>query len=414
MLAYHVPPAAPAHVSRIRHRASGAISHVVVVIQENRTIDNLFNGFCAGTNQCANTVTTDTYTNLPLKPLDLDALYGPGHSHEAFETDFANGTLKGFKGKQLSYVPSSELTSGYWKIFTVDGVLNDNIFAPNQGPSFPAHEYGIAGQAGGYDAGNEDIADNPGNSAPTYCGSGTMTESVSLQTTYPGQTMSTPLCRDHQTIFDTAVAQGYTWRYYAAWGKKHKNLWAPTQAIQHLYNSPYFVPNPSAILTDIANGTLANVAFVTPISSNSDHPKDMTNNTASQQWVASIVNAIGESPYWNNTVIIVYWDDFGGWFDHVPPVFAPDPFLASGQNPNEYGFRLPYGVVSAYANTGTVSHAGPCSASDSLNFIEGTFGLAPLGTEDVYNTGCTASMLNLSAAPHSFVPIVVSGSARRR
>ena len=217
----------------------------------------------------------------------------------------------------------------------------------------------------------KDIADNPGNSAPTYCGSGTMTESLSLHTTYPGQTMSTPLCRDHQTIFDTAVAQGFTWRYYAAWGKKHKNLWAPTQAIQHLYNSPYFVPNPSAILTDISNGTLANIAFVTPISSNSDHPKDMTSNTASQQWVASIVNAIGESPYWNNTVIIIYWDDFGGWFDHVPPVFATDPFLPSGQNPNEYGFRLPYGVVSAYANAGTVSHAGPCSASDSLNFIEG-------------------------------------------
>ena len=258
MLAYQVPPSVAAHAARpFRHRASSVISHVVVVIQENRTIDNLFNGFCAATNQCANTVTTDTYTHHSLQPLDLDAPYGAGHSHEAFETDYANGAMTGFKGKQLAYVPASELTSGYWTIFSVDGVISDNVFAPNQGPSFPAHQYGIAGQAGGYDPGNEDIADNPGNKAPTYCGSGTVVESVSMQTAYPGQTMTTPLCRDHQTTFDNAVAKGFTWRYYAAGGKKaNHNLWAPTQAIQHLYNSPYYVPDPSAILTDIGNGLL--------------------------------------------------------------------------------------------------------------------------------------------------------------
>ena len=63
-------------------------------------------------------------------------------------------------------------------------------------------------------------------------------------------------------------------------------------------------------------------------------------------WVAAIVNAIGNSPYWSNTAIIIVWDDWGGWYDHVPP----PPRLADGTKWGAgyvYGFRVPLIVVSA-------------------------------------------------------------------
>jgi phospholipase C len=345
MIAYHAPPA---HVAHARKPLPVQAQHIVVVIQENRSIDNLFNGFCVTTSQCAQTLNYDEYqpSDPPLQALDLTHA-GPSHTHEMFVSEYDNGHMDGFVGLPDSYVPA-QYTVAYRQMFTADGVLNDNIRAPNMGPSFPAHLYGIAGHAGGYDPGNEDIADNPGGN-PTYCGSGGTTEAVNLASNYPGVTSTVSVCEDHQTIFDLLPASD-TWKYYADWKDKSgdSQLWAPTQAIQHLYNSPHFDQTPSDILTDIANGALPTLAFVTPTPATSDHPGDMTNNFAGQQWVASIVNAIGESSYWNNTVIILYWDDWGGWYDHVKPIFAFDPFQneTNFRNPNEYGFRLSYGVVT--------------------------------------------------------------------
>ena len=132
-----------------------------MIIQENRSIDNLFNGFCVTTSQCANTLPYDPYqpSSPPLKPLDLPA-GGPSHSHEMFVSEYDGGKMDGFAGLPDSYTPLAD-TVAYQQMFTADGILNDNIHAPNMGPSFPAHLYGISGQAGGYDSGNaEDIADN--------------------------------------------------------------------------------------------------------------------------------------------------------------------------------------------------------------------------------------------------------------
>ena len=82
--------------------------------------------------------------------------------------------------------------------------------------------------------------------------------------------------------------------------------------------------------------------------------------------MASIVNAIGNSPYWSNTAIFITWDDWGGWYDHVPP--------HSIINSYEYGFRVPLIVVSPYAKPGYVSHVTHDFGS-ILKFIEQNFGL---------------------------------------
>ena len=89
-------------------------------------------------------------------------------------------------------------------------------------------------------------------------------------------------------------------------------------------------------------------------------------------WVASVVNAIGESPYWRSTAIFIMWDDWGGWFDPVAPVYEDYDGL---------GFRVPLIIVSPYAKKGYVTHVQYETAS-VLRFIEDNFGLGRLAASD--------------------------------
>jgi phospholipase C len=125
------------------------------------------------------------------------------------------------------------------------------------------------------------------------------------------------------------------------------------------------------VLKDIANKDLAQVSWVIPPGQDSDHAA--VNDGTGPSWVASIVNAIGNSDYWSNTAIIITWDDWGGWYDHVPPPAIYDQY--------EYGFRVPLIVVSPYARQRYVSHVTHDFGS-VLKFIEEAFGLPSLGYAD--------------------------------
>ena len=135
------------------------------------------------------------------------------------------------------------------------------------------------------------------------------------------------------------------------------------------------------ILTDIVNGQLQQVSWVIPNGTNSDHAGS-TATTGGPSWVASIVNAVGNSSYWADTAIVVTWDDWGGWYDHVPPpkVISDGTSWGSGY---VYGFRVPLIVISPYAKAGYISHVDHDFGS-ILNLIEKTFGLASLGYADAY------------------------------
>jgi phospholipase C len=93
------------------------------------------------------------------------------------------------------------------------------------------------------------------------------------------------------------------------------------------------------------------------------------------------VNAIGNSAYWSDTAIIITWDDWGGWYDHVPPKIVNDG--TSWGSGYAYGFRVPLIVVSPYAKAGYISHV-PHDFGSILNLIEKTFGLPSLGYADAY------------------------------
>ncbi|HYL28014.1 MAG TPA: alkaline phosphatase family protein, partial [Candidatus Nitrosotalea sp.] len=155
------------------------------------------------------------------------------------------------------------------------------------------------------------------------------------------------------------------------------------------------------IFSDITNNTLPAVSWVIPNDANSDHPKQPCKCDDGPSWVASVVDAVGQSSYWNSSVIIVLWDDWGGFYDHVPPPFA-DKF-------GGLGFRVPMLVVSPYAIAGSGSQGGYVSHTQYefgsiLAYIEQNWNLGNLGTSDARATSM-GDVLNYSQSPRAFSAI---------
>jgi phospholipase C len=153
---------------------------------------------------------------------------------------------------------------------------------------------------------------------------------------------------------DLMDARGVSWKYYApAYTKRTVGvLWNAFAAIDAVRNGPEWATNISTpqtnILSDVSSGNLPMVSWVIPDSHDSDHPWSSHGVDDGPAWVATVVNAIGSSKYWDSTAIVILWDDWGGFYDHEPPAFLDD---AGG-----LGFRVPMLVVSPYVSAGTVAH----------------------------------------------------------
>jgi phospholipase C len=244
--------------------------------------------------------------------------------------------------------------------------LGDRMFQSNTGPSFVAHQYMIAGQSG-------NAAENP--DGPIWgCDAQSDTRvaligpsGTDLPGVYP--------CFEYPTIADILDAKQISWRYYAPASTDKAFVLSAFQAIHHIrfgddWRRSVISPQ-TRILADIKHGQLAQVTWIVPDFAHSDHPG--TGSNEGPDWVASIVNAIGESPFWRSTAIFITWDDWGGWYDHVSPPTIDNMGL---------GFRVPLIVVSPYARHGYVSHQVH-EATGFITFIEKNFGLQNLGTRDV-------------------------------
>ncbi|HTZ89070.1 MAG TPA: alkaline phosphatase family protein [Alloacidobacterium sp.] len=351
----------------LRHQ----IQHVVVIVQENRSFDNLFSGFPG-----ADSATTGiSYgQTVPLNSVPLEFGIDVDHSHPGWWADWDNGKNDGFAHASsypmpyypYAYVPQSEIVQ-YWTL-AAQYVLADRMFQSNTGPSFVAHQYIIAGQS--------DDADEVPNSQTTAWGCdsspGTTVDLVGPNgTDLPGPFP----CFDYETIGDLLDDAHVSWKYYAPSEIEDTGyIWSAYDAIRHIRFGPDWsgdiISPETQVLSDIENGNLAQVSWVIPTRANSDHPNSASNT--GPDWVASIVNEIGASKYWANTAIFITWDDWGGWYDHVPPPQVDEMGL---------GFRVPLIVVSPYARHGYISHKQHEFGS-ILHFTEEVFGLPSLGTRD--------------------------------
>ena len=174
---------------------------------------------------------------------------------------------------------------------------------------------------------------------------------------------------------------------------------------------------PPDVLNDISNCKLRQMSWVIPDGKSSDHPGDPS-FTGGPSWVASVVNAIGESPcknpdgssYWNSTATFITWDDWGGFYDHEPPTLLSVP--NQGQGDYQYGFRVPLLVVSAYTPQGYIDNARYDFGS-ILRFVEHNFGIpeGALNFADARATNDLTNFFKSSQRPRGFQHIVAPKDA---
>jgi phospholipase C len=362
------------------------IKHVVIVIQENRTVDNLFNGFPG-----ADTVRVGVDHEGPVKlhPVDLNSPADVDHQHKAFVREFDDGRMDGWDRvdtlpKQdpdfpYAYVPREQVEP-YWDM-AEQYTLGDRTFQSNTGPSYPAHLYLVAGQS-------DYVADNPNHIETGRFAWGCdspQNATVSLIGPRGNEVKGPYPCFNFRTLADEMDERGVSWRYYTPAIDTVGNIWSAFDAIRHIRYSREWgnVTSPETrVLTDAQNGDLPAVSWVVPTAQNSDHafPKKggdggdlVIPEQHGPEWVASIVNAIGKGPLWDSTAVIVVWDDWGGWYDHVAPPRLDRMGL---------GMRVPLLVISPYAKHRYVSHVQHEFGS-ILKFTEDVFDLPRLGTTDV-------------------------------
>jgi phospholipase C len=384
----------------------GHFRHVVIVVQENRTPDNLFNGLPG-----ADTVPSGFDSKgdrIVLRPVRVNANYDIAHGHGTFKLEYDGGKLDGFDRvysrcsgpcppealRPYGYVPRA-LAYPYFAMAT-RYAFGDRMFQTNQGPSFPAHQYIISGTATPARNSTLIAAENPLTSWKGTTGGCDSPPSTLVKLIDPQGREAQKMfpCFERPTIFDELSSRGLTWRYYQA--HAGSGLWNGVDAIRHLRYASGYASNvvypPSRFLLDTAAGNLASVTVVTPTADDSDHGQ-ITDGTG-PSWVAQVVNAVGKSPDWNDTAIFITWDDWGGWYDHVvPPVY----------NSYELGFRVPLIVISPYTHSGYVSHRQHEFGS-ILKFVEENFGLDSLGATDV-RADDLGDCFDFTMTPRTFVPI---------
>jgi phospholipase C len=422
--------------------------HIIVVIQENRSPDNLFQGLCVppfGTGSSCSTQPTGSQYNIltsnwldknsptgftqPL-PINLGIAYDLSHSHKAFVSMYDKGKMDGAGGivclgacpvtPQFKYVGNDDHTlDPYLELATRYGWAN-YMFQTNQGSSFPAHQFlfgGTSAPSAPDDAAGIYASEN---STPVGATAGCLAlATTTVQLIDPtGEHQKIYPCFEHQTLADVLDTSTISWKYYTPGVGLD---WTAPNAIEHICQpslptggkciGPEFLSNvdlkPTDVLTDIGNCTLPEVSWVIPSGYNSDHAAKLV-NVGGPAWVASIVNTLGNNPrctsgevYWHDTAILVTWDDWGGWYDHETPVI-----LAQPMGDYQYGFRVPLVFVSAYTPAGYVDNQRHDFGS-VLRFIEHNFGIAEgaLDFADARATTNLTTFYNLSLMPRPFLPI---------
>ncbi len=182
--------------------------------------------------------------------------------------------------------------------------------------------------------------------------------------------------------------------FLALWGSKYVPISRPFDAF----------------LSDCATGGLPSVAFVDPGflgedqgTSNDDHPHGDVR--VGESLLNQVYEAITRGPGWSRTLLVVNFDEWGGFFDHIPPALTADVQPVFERR----GFRVPALLVSPFAQRGAVDH-GVYDHASVLRLIEWRFGLAPLSVRDAQAANL-AQALDFSQpnldAPHFPVPVAL-------
>lgn len=383
------------------------IKHVVVIIQENRSFDNMFNGFPNADTQPygyaklpSGKIQQVTLTQQTFKGNDL------AHGYASAILEYDKGNMDGFYLATQKWRPSDAPTypysylnpsvvKPYWTM-AQQYVLADKMFATEWGPSFTAHIDLIAATTFLNSQRTLALVDEP-SEAPWGCDAPQGTTTPTLDSAkHRNATGPFPCFPGFATLAKPLDNAHVDWKFYAPPLDSLGNIYSTFDSIKWVrYGSDWqnIISPQTQILLDAGKpGGLASVTWVVPTGLDSDHPGQ--NSDTGPSWVGDIVDAIGQSPNWNDTAIVVLWDDWGGWYDHVPPPQLDYLGL---------GFRVPMIVISPYAKQGYVTHV-QYEFGSVVKFIENVFNLPSLGSSDKRANGLSDAF-NFSQQPRAFQKI---------
>jgi phospholipase C len=409
---------------------SSPIDHVIFMIKENRTFDHYFGRYPgadgaseAGTLRCTNGGCRAGDT-IPLKPAPDVQPHDITHGFASGLYAINGGEMNGFNiiggGQDLSgYVQHSRKSlPAYWA-YADRFVLADRFFTSMYGPTFPEHLFTVAAQS-------FDIVDNPSSEDAGNCDrkikvpkfttdlteqdisriidlEDGITEEIPEQLeriqAYWEQTIS---CFDIEVLPDQLERAGVSWRYYANPDQFMNGL----QAVKHVRFGPMWdkVVPPEEFLRNVKSGDLPEVSWLVPPESFSEHPDNGggVGVCGGENWTVQQVNALMRSPAWTSTALVIVWDDFGGFPDHVPPPHLDYMGL---------GPRTPALVISPYTVRGDNPDGGAIDSttyefSSVLGFIERLHGLEPMTERDASADPLTGAF-DFTQAPRT-EPLILS------
>jgi len=412
-------PTATSDASAVISIGPSKIKHVVFMIQENRSFDYIFGGLddngnpFPGADTVSNPIAGEPTPHnhlgqaVQMQTGLLEECYMPNHDRPNAVTELNKNKMNGFDKESVQKLPCASQpvpkdyvyrfvnyneVVPYWQMGE-QYAISDRMFQSTTSASFSAHLYYVAGQS-------SRAIDNPSNT-PWGCDAPIGTKVPVYNEKTGGEIASLYPCFEMPTLADEMDARKVSWRWYGMPNTDFGYFWQAYDAIRQIRLGPDWTTNivtPSAqIITDVGNGSLASMTWVTPSEATSDHP--MSTSNKGPAWIASVVDAIGASQFWDSTAIFISWDDWGGWYDHVPP---------PKWNEVGYGLRIPLIIVSPYAKPGYVSHVVH-SAGSLVRFTEEIFGLPSLGELDSKSDDM-GDAFNFTQSPTVFQPFVMKQS----
>jgi phospholipase C len=380
-------------LSAVRPPAVGRINHVIIIMQENRSFDSYFGTFPGADgipqkNGEFLVCVPDPVRNTCIKPYHdpFDQNIGGPHGASNATADVNGGKMNGFlaRSKQgrtcqdildpkcagaidvMGYHDGNDIAN-YWA-YAKNFVLQDHMFEPNASWSLPEHLFMVS----------EWSANCTRHDDPSSCTNALETPGFPPDFHPPrpnpiyAWTDLTYLLHDY----------GVSWGYYIVEGAepdcrndsaedcppiaqnaKTPGIWNPLPYFDTVKNDGELgnIQPITNFLKQAEAGTLPAVSWVVPSADVSEHPPGLV--TAGQSYVTALINAVMAGPNWKDCAIFIAWDDWGGFYDHVPPVSI---------DVNGYGLRVPGLVISPFAKRGYIDHQ-TLSFDAYVKFIEDLF-----------------------------------------
>ncbi len=360
---------------------ASAITHLVVVVQENKSFDDYFGTWCtaptgsnptctSGPGCCEAAPSRDPGSGDYPWPLTdtANATYSPNHDQSCENVEMDGGKMDEYVtascGSFMNFAQSPASLVAQYRSWAGTYALADRYFQPVSGASSSNDMYFSTARFMFLDNTYEPKA------VGHLC-------STNTNTVLYGST----------SLGDLLNAHGVSWAWYAeGYAAMKSALLCPAPPADCPAHVPYYpcVFDPSDIpqeyfastvdkaasmrdygqlSSDLQHGNLPSVAFIKGLGYHSEHPSLGDTISAGETFVTGVVNAIEKSKYASSTLVLVTWDESGGYFDHV----APPP--ASAVDGQPYGARVPLLAIGPFAHRGQVSHV-QMEHSSIVRFIE--------------------------------------------